>query len=65
MYDHKNADSLFASLRLLRQLLPLPFEQLLPSGALKLIGEMSLRQQEEHTKSEGLLTGELDFMLSM
>ncbi len=68
MYDQKNADSLFTSLPLLRQLLPLPFEQLLPAGALKLKGEMTLQQREEHAKSEGtkwLSTGELDLMLSI
>ncbi len=68
VYDQKDADSLFTSLPLLRQLLPLPFEQLLPAGALKLKGEMSLQQREEHTKSGGtkwLSTGELDLMLSI
>jgi hypothetical protein len=68
VYDQKDADSLFTSLPLLRQLLPLPFEQLLPAGALELKGEMSLQQREEHTKSEEtkwLSTGELDLMLSI
>jgi hypothetical protein len=66
VYDQKDDDSLFASLPLLRQLVPLPFEQLLPAAAHKLKGEMSLQQQEKHIKSEGskwLLTGELDLML--
>ena len=68
VYDQKDADSLFTSLPLLRKLLSLPFEQLLPAGALKLKGEMSLHQREEHTKSEGtqwLSTGELDLTLSL
>jgi hypothetical protein len=68
VYDQKDADSLFASLPLLRQLLPLPMEQLLPAGALKLKVEMSLQQQEEHSKSEGtkwLSSGELDLMPSI
>ncbi len=68
MHDQKDADSLFASLPLLHQLLPQPFEQLLPAGSLKLKVEMSLKQQEEYTKSEGtkwLSSGELDLMLSI
>ncbi len=44
MYDQKDADGLFTSLPLLRQLLPFPLERILPAGALKLKGEMSLQQ---------------------
>ena len=68
VYDQKDADGLLASLPLLRQLLPLPFEQLLPAGALTLKGKMTLKRREEHTKSDGtkwISTGELDLMLSI
>ncbi len=67
VYDQKDADGLLASL-LLCQLLPLPFEQLLPAGALTLKGEKTLKRREEHTKSGGtkwISTGELDLMLSI
>ncbi len=68
VYDQKDAYGLLASLPLLCQLLPLPFEQLLPAGAITLKGEMALKRREEHTKSgetKWISTGELDLMLSI
>jgi hypothetical protein len=44
LHDQKFAHNLFASI---------PFEQLLPTKALKVTSEMTLNRQEEHSKSEG------------
>jgi hypothetical protein len=68
VYDQKDADSLFASLPLLRKLFPSPLQQLLPAAALRHKGEMTLENRVKHTEDQGMkwmATGELDLMLSI